>query len=90
MSARIKPNGMASGNATSTMASAMRKPWNTEGMLETRMGGLRNRRRNVFSFHFWTHGCSLSQLDAESQKLVPVTVMAGTSGMSCAEPSASV
>ena len=54
MSASTKPNGIASGNATSTMASAIRKPWNTLGTLETRMGGLRNRRRNVLEFHCLT------------------------------------
>ena len=71
------------------MASAMRKPWKTEGMLETRMGGLRKRRRNVFSFHFFTQSCCLSQVAAPSHIETPVTVMEGTSESSLVEPSAS-
>ena len=57
MNEKMRPMGMANGNAMSTMASAMKKPCSTTGKLLTRIGGLKNKRRNLLEFHACTHGC---------------------------------
>ena len=56
MSERQKPKGIASGNATNTTASAMRKPWNTMGRLVKINTGFRKRRRKRLEFHACTPG----------------------------------
>ena len=90
MSARMRPNGMASGNATATMPIAMRKPLNTTGKLLTMMGGFRNRRKNLFEFHCCTQSWDSSQLESCSAGDTFTTPMAGMPSMSCTDSSASV
>ena len=51
MRAKMKPNGIASGNATSTIASDIKKPVKMIGRLLTINTGLKNRRKNVLEFH---------------------------------------
>ena len=89
MSESAKPRGIASGKATSTMASAMRKPLNTIGKLETMTGGLKKRRRNLLEFHAWTHSCCSRSATSASRGETEVTGMAGMPSMSLTSPSAS-
>ena len=58
MSESRNPKGIASGKATMTMASAIRKPEKMIGRLVTMSSGFRNKRRNRLAFHAWTKGCA--------------------------------
>ncbi len=90
MSDSSRPTGMASGNATATMPTAMRKPWNTTGKLVTMSDGLKNRRRNLLEFHAFTQSCCSSHWASCSVGEVPFTVMGVMSSMGFVVSSASV
>ena len=90
ISDRMRPNGMASGNAHATMPTAMRKPENTAGRLDTNTGGLKNSFRNFTSFHDFTQSCCSSELDRRSNRVCDFTVIAGMPSIATEDPSASV
>ena len=90
MSDRAKPKGIASGNATSTIESDIRKPLKTIGRLWTKMTGFKNRRRNILEFHASTHGCSLRSARKLSNAVTPLISTEGILEIFLVEPSASV
>ena len=90
ISDRAKPKGIASGNATSTIESDIRKPLKTIGRLWTKMTGFRNRRRNILEFHASTHGCSLRSARKLSNAVTPLISTGGILEIFLVEPSASV
>ena len=90
MSDKAKPKGIASGNATSTIESDIRKPLNTIGRLWTKMTGFKNRRRNILEFHASTHGCSLRSAKKLSKAVTPLISTEGILETFLVEPSVSV
>ena len=90
MSANRKPNGIASGNAASTMATDIKKPPKMMGRLLTMSTGLKNRRKNVLEFHASTQGCSSRKALNWSNGVTLSISTAGMPSTSCSCPSASV
>ena len=84
MSDKAKPKGIASGNATSTIESDMRKPLKTIGRLWTKMTGF------MLEFHASTHGCSLRSARKLSNAVTPLISTEGILEIFLVEPSASV